>query len=158
MDGLYEFAQRSAMQRGNNVKDGPANSGKIEALEAELRSDTIEQKESLSSELAGNASQPTKGQGIRLEAIGEQQASFKSRSNPLGDYTNLLKQMEDDMAGASNAMLYSTLDSKKETLKMASADDQYNMLASQFNLDHRSEQSVKRAKKLKRLSSQNTFL
>jgi hypothetical protein len=160
MDGLYEFAQRTAVQRlsNNNEKKTPMESGKIKALEEELRSDTIEQKTDLTSEIAGNASQPTKGQGIKLEAIGEQQKSFNSRSNPLGDYTTLLKQMQDDITGASNAMLHSTLESKHETEKLGSASDQFQMLNSQFNLNAMSEQSVKRAKKQKRLSSQDTFI
>ena len=72
MDSLYEFAQRTAVQRlSNNKEKTPMESGKIKALEEELRSDTIEQKTDLTSELAGNASRPTKGQGIKLEAIGE---------------------------------------------------------------------------------------
>ena len=133
-------------------------SSKISALEAELRSDTIEQKTDLTSEIAGNASQPTKGQGIRLEAIGEQQKSFNSRSNPLGDYTTLLKQMQDDITGASNAMLHSTLDSKHESEKLGTTNDQFQMLNSQFNLNAMSEQSLKKAKKHKRLSAQDTFL
>jgi hypothetical protein len=133
-------------------------SSKISALEEELRSDTIEQKTTLTSEIAGNASVPTKGQGIRLEAIGEQQKSFKSRSNPLADYTSLLKQMQDDITGASNAMLHSTLESKHETDKLGSTNDQFQMLNSQFNLNAMLEQSVKKAKKQKRLSAQDTFL
>jgi len=158
MDALYEFAQRNAIQKMNAKPDAPVSSAKIQSLEQELRSDTMEQKTAITSELAGNASKPTREQGIRLERIGEQQSQFHSQSNPLGDYSTLLKQMQEDITGASNAMLYSTLGSKTETQKLATANEQYNMIASQFNLANQSEKSFKNAKKYKRLSSQDSFL
>ena len=158
MDSLFQFAQSSAFDSASRVKKPDAQSSKITALEDELRSDTIEQKTSSTSERAGNASQPTAEQSIRLEAIGEQQASFGSRSNPLASYTTLLAQMQNDITGASDAMLYSTLDGKHENQKLANASEQYSMLATQFNLQSRGEESIKKARKFRKLSQQDAFL
>jgi hypothetical protein len=52
----------------------------------------------------------------------------------------------------------STLESQKESHKLANANEQYSMLANQFGLNVRADRIWKKAKKNPRMSAQSSWL
>ena len=139
-------------------KDVPAQSQKLDALEKELRSEAKADKTQRSSEIAGNASQPTPDQRQKLQQYAPKDASYKYFGNKLGDYSTLLAQQRQDAQRIAQPMLASTLESQKESHKLASANEQYNMLANQFGLNVRADRIFKKAKKNPRMSAQSSWL
>jgi hypothetical protein len=66
--------------------------------------------------------------------------------------------MTNDIQGATQAMVYSNLTSKKEGERLISTDDQFSLLNSQFGLLSKSEKQYKNAKKFPKLSSQDSYI
>ena len=138
-------------------KEEPAQSSKLDALEAELRSENKEQKTELSNELAGAASTPTPDMRQKLQQYAPSDVGFKYYGNKLGDYSTLLRQMQTDAQRMVQPMLASTLENQKESHKLVSANDDLSMLANQFGLHARSARVYKKAKKVGKMNAQDHF-
>ena len=160
MNSLFAHTYNTALLdlSGPPKKDVPAQSEKLDALEKELRSEAKADKTQRSSEIAGNASQPTPDQRQKLQQYAPKDASYKYYGHKLGDYSTLLAQQRQDAQRIAQPMLASTLESQKESHKLASANEQYNMLANQFGLNVRADRIFKKAKKNPRMSAQSSWL
>ena len=136
----------------------PAQSSKLDALEQELRSEGKTSQQQQDSQLAGNAAAPTPDQRQKLQQYAARDAGFRYYGNRLGDYSGLLSQQREDAAKFAQPMLASTLESAKESHKLASANRQMDYLSSQFGLNVRSQRVWKKAKKTPKMSVQDHFL
>ena len=139
-------------------REEPAQSSKLDALEQELRSEGKSSQTNTDSQLAGNASAPTPDQRQKLMQYAPRDAGFRYYGNKLGDYSGLLSQQREDAAKFAQPMLASTLESQKESHKLASANTQLNYLSSQFGLNTRSTRVWKKAKKYPKMNNQDHFL
>ena len=159
MNSLFQNTYNTALlDLSGPKKDVPAQSEKLDALEKELRSEAKSDKTKRSSEIAGNASQPTPDQRQKLQQYAPRDANFKYYGNKLGDYSTLLAQQRQDAQRIAQPMLASTLESQKESHKLANANEQYSMLANQFGLNVRADRIWKKAKKKTRMSAQSSWL
>ena len=152
--------QTVAEQQGpkKTKREEPAQSSKLDALEQELRSEGKSSQTKTDSQLAGNASAPTPDQRQKLMQYAPRDAGFRYYGNKLGDYSGLLSQQREDAAKFAQPMLASTLESQKESHKLASANTQLNYLSSQFGLNTRSTRVWKKAKKYPKMNNQDHFL
>ena len=139
-------------------REEPAQSSKLDALEQELRSEGKSSQTKTDSQLAGNAEAPTPDQRQKLMQYAPRDAGFRYFGNKLGDYSGLLSQQREDAAKFAQPMLASTLESQKESHKLASANTQLNYLSSQFGLNTRSTRVWKKAKKYPKMNNQDHFL
>ena len=139
-------------------REEPAQSSKLDALEQELRSEGKSSQVQQDSQLAGNAAAPTLDQRQKLQQYAPKDAGFRYFGNKLGDYSGLLSQQREDAARFTQPMLASTLESQKESHKLASANTQLNYLSSQFGLNTRSTRVWKKAKKYPKMNNQDHFL
>ena len=139
-------------------REEPAQSSKLDALEQELRSEGKSSQVQQDSQLAGNAAVPTPDQRQKLQQYAPRDANFRYFGNKLGDYSGLLSQQREDAARFTQPMLASTLESQKESHKLASANTQLNYLSSQFGLNTRSTRVWKKAKKYPKMNNQDHFL
>ena len=139
-------------------REEPAQSSKLDALEQELRSEGKSSQVQQDSQLAGNAAVPTPDQRQKLQQYAPRDANFRYFGNELGDYSGLLSQQREDAARFTQPMLASTLESQKESHKLASANTQLNYLSSQFGLNTRSTRVWKKAKKYPKMNNQDHFL
>ena len=139
-------------------REEPAQSSKLDALEQELRSEGKSSQVQQDSQLAGNAAVPTPDQRQKLQQYAPRDANFRYFGNKLGDYSGLLSQQREDAARFTQPMLASTLESQKESHKLASANAQLNYLSSQFGLNTRSTRVWKKAKKYPKMNNQDHFL
>ena len=160
MNSLFQNTYNTALLdlSGTPKKDVPAQSEKLDALEKELRSEAKSDKTKRSSEIAGNASQPTPNQRQKLQQYAPRDANFKYYGNKLGDYSTLLAQQRQDAQRIAQPLLMGTLESQKKSHKLANANEQYNMLANQFGLNVRADRIWKKAKKNPRMSAQSSWL
>ena len=71
-------------------REEPAQSGKLDALEQELRSEGKSSQLQQDSQLAGNAAAPTPDQRQKLQQYAPRDAGFRYFGNKLGDYSGLL--------------------------------------------------------------------
>ena len=94
----------------------------------------------------------------KLQQYAPKDAGFRYFGNKLGDYSGLLSQQREDAARFTQPMLASTLESQKESHKLASANTQLNYLSSQFGLNTRSTRVWKKAKKYPKMNNQDNFL
>ena len=139
-------------------REEPAQSSKLDALEQELRSEGKSSQTKTDSQLAGNAEAPTPDQRQKLMQYAPRDAGFRYYGNKLGDYSTLLSQQREDAARFTQPMLSSTLESQKESHKLASANRQMDYMASQFGLNARSTRVWKKAKKYPKMGNQDHFL
>ncbi len=139
-------------------EEPPVQSGKLDALEQELRSEGKSSQLQQDSQLAGNAAAPTPDQRQKLQQYAPKDAGFRYYGNKLGDYSGLLSQQREDAARFTQPMLASTLESQKESHKLASANRQMDYMASQFGLNARAQRVWKKAKKYPKMSVQDHFL
>ena len=160
MNSLFANTYNTALMdlSGPPKKDVPAQSEKLDALEKELRSENKSDKTVRSSETAGNASQPTPDQRQKLQQYAPRDANYKYYGNKLSDYSTLLAQQRQDAMRIAQPMLHSTLESQKESHKLAQANEQYSMLANQFGINARADRIWKKAKKNPRMSAQSSWL
>ena len=159
MNSLFQNTYNTALlDLSGPKKDVPAQSEKLDALEKELRSEAKSDKTKRSSEIAGNASQPTPDQRQKLQQYAPRDANFKYYGNKLGDYSSILAQQRQDAMRIAQPLLASTLESQKESHKLANANEQYSMLANQFGLNVRADRIWKKAKKNPRMSAQSSWL
>ena len=123
MNSLFQNTYNTALlDLSGPKKDVPAaQSEKLDALEKELRSEAKSDKTKRSSETAGNASQPTPDQRQKLQQYAPRDANFKYYGNKLGDYSTLLAQQRQDAQRIAQPLLASTLESQKESHKLANA-------------------------------------
>jgi len=159
MHSLFQQSYNTALLNLDR-KDSkePVQSKKLDALEAELRSENKEQKTELSNELAGGASVPSPDTRQKLQQYAPSDVGFKYYGNKLGDYSTLLSQQREDAQRLVQPMLASTLENQKESHKLANANDDLSMLANQFGLHARSARVYKKAKKVGRMNVQDHFL
>ena len=152
--------QTVAEQQGpkKTKREEPAQSSKLDALEQELRSEGKQQQEQQESQLAGGAAAPTPDQRQKLQQYAPRDAGYRYYGNKLADYSTLLGQQREDSAKFLQPMLASTLESAKESHKLASANRQMDYLSSQFGLNARSQRVWKKAKKTPKMSVQDHFL
>ena len=141
-----------------NQRKKSLQSSKLDALEAELRSEEKSSQVKQDSQAAGGASAPTPDQRQKLQQYAPRDAGFKYFGNKLGDYSGLLSQQREDAARFAQPMLASTLESQKESHKLASANKQMDYMASQFGLNARSARVLKKARKNPKMSVQDHFL
>ena len=155
-----QMMQTVAEQQGpkKTKREEPQQSNKLDALEAELRSESKSSQQQQDSQLAGNAAAPTPDQRQKLQQYAPRDAGFRYFGNKLGDYSGLLSQQREDAARFTQPMLASTLESQKESHKLASANTQLNYLSSQFGLNTRSTRVWKKAKKYPKMNNQDHFL
>ena len=160
MNSLFQNTYNTALLdlSGPPKKDVPAQSEKLDALEKELRSEAKSDKTQRSSEAAGNASQPTPDQRQKLQQYAPRDATYKYFGNKLGDYSTILAQQRQDAQRIAQPLMLSTLESQKESHKLANANEQYNLLANQFGLNARADRIFKKAKKNPRMSAQTSWL
>ena len=138
-------------------REEPTQSSKLDALEQELRSEGKQQQQQQDSQLAGGAAAPTPDQRQKLQQYAPRDAGFRYYGNKLGDYSTLLSQQREDSARFTQPMLSSTLESQKESHKLASANRQMDFLSSQFGLNARSTRVWKKAKKNNKMANQDAF-
>ena len=151
--------QTVEQQQGPKKKrEETAQSSKLDALEQELRSEGKSSQQQQDSQLAGNAAAPTPDQRQKLQQYAPRDAGFRYYGNKLGDYSTLLSQQREDAARFTQPMLSSTLESQKESHKLASANRQMDYMASQFGLNARSTRVWKKAKKYPKMGNQDHFL
>ena len=153
---MENVAQQGAPKKPKSQE--PAQSSKLDALEQELRSEGKSSQQQQDSQLAGNAAAPTPDQRQKLQQYAPRDAGFRYFGNKLGDYSGLLSQQRGDAAKFAQPMLASTLESQKESHKLASANRQMDYMASQFGLNARSQRVWKKAKKTPKMSVQDHFL
>ena len=139
-------------------KEEPVQSSKLDALEQELRSEEKSSQVKQDSQAAGGAAAPTPDQRQKLQQYAPRDAGFRYFGNKLGDYSGLLSQQREDAARFAQPMLASTLESAKESHKLASANRQMDYMASQFGLNARSARVLKKARKNPKMSVQDHFL
>ena len=159
MHSLFQQSYNTALLNmdNKNTKE-PVQSKKLDALEAELRSETKEQKTELNNELAGAAPVPTTDTRQKLQQLAPRDVEYRYYGNKLGDYSTLLRQMQTDAQRMVQPMLASTLENQKESHKLVSANDDLSMLANQFGLHARSARVYKKAKKVGKMNAQDHFL
>lgn len=133
------------------------SSAKLDALEQELRDDTIDTKTSMVAQGQGQGT-GTAQQKQMLAMYDPQNTDYNYYGSIVGDYTNLISQMADDRQGATTAMKLSTVEAKPEADRMQNSEDQWNLLAIQFGLQSRSEKVVKKAMKISKLGAGDSFL
>ena len=153
---MENVAQQGAQKKPK--KEEPAQSSKLDALEQELRSEEKNSQMKQDSQLAGGAAAPTPDQRQKLQQYAPRDAGFRYFGNKLGDYSTLLRQQRQDSARFTQPMLSSTLESQKESHKLASANRQMDYMASQFGLNARSTRVWKKAKKYPKMGNQDHFL
>ena len=158
MHSLFQQSYNTALLNLDKNTKEPVQSKKLDALEAELRSENKEQKIELSNELAGAAPVPNPDMRQKLQQYAPHDVGFKYYGNKLGDYSSLLSQQREDAQRLVQPMLASTLENQKESHKLASANDDLSMLANQFGLHARSNRVYKKAKKVGRMNVQDHFL
>ena len=158
MHSLFQQSYNTALLNLDKTTKEPVQSKKLDALEAELRSENKDQKTELSNELAGAAPVPNPDMRQKLQQYAPRDVGFKYYGNKLGDYSSLLSQQREDAQRLVQPMLASTLESAKESHKLANANDDLSMLANQFGLHARSARVYKRAKKVGRMNVQDHFL
>ena len=139
-------------------REEPAQSSKLDALEQKLRSEEKSSQVKQDSQAAGGAAAPTPDQRQKLQQYAPRDADFRYFGNKLGDYSTLLGQQREDAAKFAQPMLASTLESQKESHKLASANRQMDYMASQFGLNARAQRVWKKAKKNPKMSVQDHFL
>ena len=142
---MENVAQQGAPKKPKSQE--PAQSSKLDALEQELRSDDKAKQVQQDSQAAGNAAAPTPDQRQKLQQYAPRDAGFRYFGNKLGDYSGLLSQQREYAQRIAQPMLASTLESAKESHKLASANRQMDYLSSQFGLNARSQRVWKKAKK-----------
>ena len=152
--------QTVAEQQGpkKTKREEPAQSSRLDALEQELRSEGKSSQTKTDSQLAGNAAAPTPDQRQKLMQYAPRDAGFRYYGNKLGDHSTLLSQQKEDAARFTQPMLSSTLESQKESHKLASANRQMDYMASQWGLNARSNRVWKKAKKYPKMGNQDHFL
>ena len=155
------------MQRIGSVQQAKANPGeigtkpssdKLTQLEAELRNDTMKAKQEQNNQSAGGAQQPTNEQRRMQMKYDPQTQDYNLYGNQLGDFSTLLKQMTTDVEGGTNAMQLSTLESKKEIVRLEDANEQWDMITSQFGLTSRGDKVVKKAMKTNKLDGNSSWM
>lgn len=142
----------------NGEKKQPPSSAKLSALEEELRRNTMQERTEQTSQAQGTSQQGTDEQRSMIARFDPQNKTFNTYGNVLGDYDTILKQMQTDVTGASTEMELSTLESKKETTRMALDGSHYLMLSHQFGLNANSARVLKKAKKHSRLSADESWM
>ncbi len=126
----------------------------LKALEAILRKDQIQAKESMDSEGQGGAAAPTPQQAQLQTLYAPQPVQYNYRRGVLGDYSRLINQSEGLQSSAMDGFILSTLESRRGVEKIADdSPDSYNMLANTFGLEQESRKNQKRALKRPRLSA-----
>ena len=158
MHSLFQQSYNTALLNLDKTTKEPVQSKKLDALEAELRSENKEQKSEQNNQLAGAASVPTSDTRQKLQQYAPSDVGFKYYGNKLGDYSSLLSQQREDAQRLVQPMLASTLENQKESYKLTNANDDLSMLANQFGLHARSARVYKRAKKVGRMNVQDHFL
>ena len=158
MQSVFNQSYNTALLGLDKRKTEPVQSEKLDALEKELRTENKQQASQQASESAGNASTPTPDMREKLQQLAPKDVDFKFYGNKLSDYSTLLTQMRTDAQRIAQPMLASTLENKKESFKLAQANNELAMLASQFGLNARADRVYKRAKKNPRMSAQDHFL
>ena len=158
MHSLFQQSYNTALLNFDKTTKEPVQSKKLDALEAELRSENKDQKTELSNELAGAAPVPNPDMRQKLQQYAPSDVGSKYYGNKLGDYSSLLSQQREDAQRLVQPMLASTLENQKESHKLASANDDLSMLANQFGLHARSNRVYKKAKKVGRMNVQDHFL
>ena len=158
MQSLFQQSYNTALLGMDKRKTEPVQSEKLDALEKELRSENKEQAAQQANQSAGNAQTPTPDMRQKLQQLAPTDVGFKYYGNKLGDYSTLLQQMRTEAQRVAQPMLASTLENKKESFKLAQANDELAMLANQFGLNARADRVYKKAKKKPRMSAQDHFL
>ena len=158
MHSLFQQSYNTALLNLDKTAKEPVQSKKLDALEAELRSENKEQKTEQNNQLAGAASVPTPDTRQKLQQYAPRDAGFRYYGNRLGDYSGLLSQQREDAARFTQPMLASTIESQKESHKLVSANRQMDYMASQFGLNARSTRVWKKAKKYPKMGNQDHFL
>ena len=141
------------------AKAGPQSTGELEGLHNLLREDASEVVKAASS---GSQNHPQNGtseqqaEEASLSKGDHTEENFNNLPNPLGDYSNLVKQMKQ---GSSSAFLpsyiMSGLDSRKTIDKVTDVSgDGYNLIANRF-INHESQaKKIKKVLKNPKMSSQ----
>jgi hypothetical protein len=127
-------------------------------LEKELRNENKAEQAAQDSQAAGGAAQPTPDTRQKLQMYAPKDTGFRYYGNKLGDYSTMLIQMRADAQHLAQPMLASTLESKKEAHKLATANAQLDLLANQFGLNARADRVFKKARKTPKMSAQDHFL
>lgn len=139
--------------------DKAPSKDKLKSLEKELRIDTVEAATSQDSQLLGGFEGPsfdakmeqTMWKNIYLRP----QVQFKYEPNLLGDYSDLMKQMDGELNSVADSYVISTLESRRTPAKVAdTSTDGYSLLANTFGLHERSDKTQKREMKHHRLSQE----
>jgi hypothetical protein len=141
------------VKQNKSDSDNPKGTGKVEALEAILRTATINQKEQ---QAVKQAPPDHRKQALRnsLRYPTDDTQTYKQASNALGDYSNLTKQMQGVSQSAERALELTTLESKKNLSKIQSTNDSMLFLANQIGLESASSRQFKRRVKFNRMSGQ----
>ena len=150
MDRLFDFQAASMLDKPGSKPEV----SRLDSLERELREATLDSKESMSNQLQGNAGTPTQEQATMQEAFDPANKSLNYYKKVLGDYSNLLEQMQGNNTAATAAMTLSSIEARTEGARMSSGES-YGMLSNQFGLSRQSVESSKKAKKNTKLSSDN---
>ena len=123
MQSLLQQSYNTALIGLDKRKSEPVQRAKLDELEKELRSEDKEQAAQQANQSAGNAQTPTPDMRQKLQQLAPTDSGFKCYGNKLGDYSTLLQQMKTDAQRIAQPMLASTLENKKESFKLAQAND-----------------------------------
>jgi protein-tyrosine-phosphatase len=140
-------------------KAGPQSTNELEGLHNLLREDASEVVKAASSGAQGHPQNPTDEQSreeAQLDRNDHTEQNYNNLPNPLGDYSNLVKQMKQ---GSSSAFLpsyiMSGLDSRRAIDKLTDVSgDGYNLIANRFINQESQAKKIKKVLKNPKMSSQ----
>jgi hypothetical protein len=138
-------------------------------LEQELRRDTIGNEASNESQALGASASPqmlfSNNHGALSQEAAERKmyeniytrptTQWKYTPNVLGDYSDLVKQLDGQLTSFADGFVLSTIESQRPTAKLAdTTTDGYDLLANTFNLTHHSNKRQKKDSKIHHLGQQ----
>lgn len=138
---------------------------KLKNLEKELRQETVADSVVRDSQFAGGASAPemlfSHGSAEDAERklfsniYTRPQTQYKYEPNLLGDYSQLMQQMDGQLNSIADSYVLSTIESRRPPAKLAdTTSDGYSILANTFGLHERSSKAMKKEGKKHHLSMQ----
>jgi hypothetical protein len=147
------MADRGApLEPKKGKKQTEVKSEKIQQFEQQLRRQTVDTIQQVTSQQQGNGQFATRDQAEMINAFAPQDTNFNTYANKLGDYSRLLNEMSNVTNGAVEAMSLSTLLSKTPITRVEN-NNTLAMLTNQFGLNSQADRVAKKARKNPRMSA-----
>lgn len=162
MNAQSNLAKIQDFQNAERVLKGASHAGEqskegLDGLHELLRNDAAEVSKSMSSGNQFGTEEPTASQQQLMKEYPDNTTyGYHNIANPLGDYHNLVNQMNGLQGSFAEGFVMSTLDSRRTIDKITDdSGDGYSMLANSFILHEANAKKMKKVKKNPRLSSQS---